>query len=309
MGKAEHARRYRWKNCELDREPTKAAEATTKSSNKTAEQSCPKAEHSKSSRDSGVLHKTGPGSGPALYELDIGSFLKTYIDRRTEDYTTDQRGCKIQRNIYDKKMSCPKYFVPLRFDEDVTFYRLEDQGRAKISFRDVDTTEIYRVDPKTFRSKNERLARKARPVGLVTKHGPCLPSEPQVSRGFQQAGKRPIMERVGSGKDLGMNTTKTTHLWEKHVMNLLSRRTAQWIANQCSSGEQRERLVGYLDYKYVDHYLDKGGASKVTKILDVNDDAICWPVKKKTHPENHWSMLKKKAVSLTTKLQLVRKVN
>lgn len=224
----------------------------------------------------------------------VEDFVKTYVDRRTLnslDFPKSVRANE-ERNLHAEKTGWPNYLLPLRFEEDVVYSRSEQKREPHTSFHKADMTNLYKpkemVSKKgcTKSSEKERPAHKPKSV-FITKHQPCLPEDScKESQDFCKIRKRLRANRVVEEKERKVNSTKSTHLWEKHVLGLMSRQTAQWIANQCSSGDQRERLIHFLDNKYLEDYQQNGGTAKVNKILEVNDDAICWPIKRNTSLEN-----------------------
>lgn len=73
---------------------------------------------------------------------------------------------------------------------------------------------------------------------------------------------------------------KFIYVWEKYVLGLISKEIVQWIVNQCCMGEQRFRLIDFLDEKYEIEDVVKNGVVIVYKFLVINDDVIFLLVKK-----------------------------
>lgn len=181
---------------------------------------------------------------------------------------------------YAKKRLKEISILPLEFTDEVIHCRADP---CLSSYFSTDMKELYKFKDLSIATKRRRNKEKLKASSkriLPQKHKLCMPD------GKNEGLKLPPKSKYAWRKEIEENTLKnhvgkSTHLWEKYVLGLISKQTAQWIANQCSSGEQRGRLIGYLDEKYEIKDLEKDGTATVNKILCINDDILSLPKKEK----------------------------
>lgn len=220
----------------------------------------------------------------------INEFVKNYVHKRESELPPFQPQ---QRSMVKDKRRTPECcstkkklkeisVLPLEFTEEVINSRADP---CLSSYFSKDMKELYKLKDLSIstnykrRGNKEKLKASSKRI-LPQKHKLCMPD------GKNEGSKLPPKSKYSWRKEIEENTLKnhvgkSTHLWEKYVLGLISKQTAQWIANQCSSGEQRGRLIGYLDEKYEIKDLEKDGTATVNKILCINDDILAPPKKEK----------------------------
>ena len=180
--------------------------------------------------------------------------------------------CYAEKNLKEVNV------LPLEFTEEVIQCRADP---CLSSYFSTDMKGLYELKDLSLSNKRRRNTEKLKASSkrsLPQKHKLCMPVEKN------QGLKLPSKSQYSWRKDVEETTFenrvgKSTHLWEKYVLGLISKQTAQWIANQCSTGEQRGRLIGYLDEKYDIKDLEKDGTATVNKLLCINDDILSLPKK------------------------------
>ena len=175
-----------------------------------------------------------------------------------------------------KEISLP----PLEFTEEVIRCRGDP---CLSSYFSADVKELYKIKGLCISRQQNRPTPsnvRAKRRGFPPKHKLCISSEKDVKLlSILMKPKCPRKKELVEDK-IEPQAVKSTHVWEKYVLGLISKETAQWIANQCCTGEQRSRLIDFLDEKYEIEDVAKNGAATVHKLLAINDDAISPPVKK-----------------------------
>lgn len=123
-----------------------------------------------------------------------------------------------------------------------------------------------------FKMTKTTKPRKLKPIGIISRHQVCLPCSNYVK--FPIPDPRYLKSNGSNAdEDQFFDIPSSTALWEQYVLSLVSKNTAQWIANRCSSGQKRSRLIQYLDDIYnVD--FEEDGAITVRKLLENDDDCI-----------------------------------
>lgn len=213
----------------------------------------------------------------------INDFVKNYVHKRELELppVKPQQSPLVKAKMrtpeccYAKKTVKEVSSLPLKFTEEVVHCRADP---SLSSYFSADMKELYKFKDLSISTKQRRKGNSKRIV--PQRHKLCMPDDKSKEM------KLPRKSKYTWRKEIEENTFtnhvgKSTHLWEKYVLGLISKQTAQWIANQCSSGEQRGRLIGYLDEKYEIKDLEKDGTSTVNKILSVNDDIISLSKKEK----------------------------
>ena len=213
--------------------------------------------------------------------IDINSFVMNYVHNRQSQLalvkSVSKHNGRSPECLFMKKEPKKICLPSLKFTEEVISCRGDP---SLSSYFSTDMKKIYALGDlsinKEGKNKERRKAKKKH--ALPQKHGlyiPCGNKEPAF-RSKPKYYWRKKQDENDLNEDL---PDKSTHLWEKYVLGLISRQTAQWIANQCSTGEQRSRLINFLDEKYRIEDVEKDGAATVYKILSINDDAVS-PIRK-----------------------------
>lgn len=223
----------------------------------------------------------------AIYFND---FVKNYVHKRESEFPRfkpqqNSRAKRIQGKrewTFSKKNPKARSILPLEFTEEV----IQSRGDPCLSsYFSQDMKELYKMkdlsisakrrrnNDKSLKSNNKRIQPR--------KHTLCMPDAKGNDVKLPSKSKSYIWRKENEENVFKNQVGKSTHLWEKYVLGLISKQTAQWIANQCSTGEQRGRLIGFLDEKYEIKDLETDGTATVNKILSINDDAITLPKKEK----------------------------
>ena len=230
-----------------------------------------------------------PEMSRIIATLDINDFVKNYVHKRElglppvkpQQSSLVKEKMRTQECCYaNKKILKEVRGLPLKFAEDVIQCRADPSLSSYIS---ADLKELYNFKDLSISTKQRRNKDKLKGDSkriVPERHKLCMPDgktkEMKLARKSKYTWRKEIEENTFTNQ-----VGKTTHLWEKYVLGLISKQTAQWIANQCSSGEQRDRLIGYLDEKYEIKDLEKDGTATVNKILSVHDDIISLPKNEK----------------------------
>lgn len=208
----------------------------------------------------------------------INDFVKNYVHKREMELPPVKRQ---QSSLVKEKMGTQECChankkvttLPLEFTDDVIHSRADP---SLSSYFSADMKHLYNFKDLSISTKKRRNKDKLKGNSkriVPQRHKLCMPDDKSKEM------KLPRKAKYTWRKETDENTVtnqvgKSTHLWEKYVLGLISKQTAQWIANQCSTGEQRGRLIGYLDEKYEIKDLEKDGTAAVNKILSVHDDVI-----------------------------------
>ena len=217
--------------------------------------------------------------------VDINEFVRSYVHNRQSQLPPlrPPLRCLVKRSnilrdcFHAKKKSKEISLPPLKFTEEVIISRGDP---CLSSYFTTDMKKLYTLKDLSIskqRQKKEKSKRNVKPI-LPQKHKLCMPGEASKEKGF------PLKSKCFWRKELEeMNfedqAEKSTHLWEKYVLGFISKQTAQWIANQCSTGDQRSRLISFLDEKYKIEDAEKDGSATVYKILSLNDDCVSPPTR------------------------------
>ena len=213
--------------------------------------------------------------------IDINPFVMNYVHDRQSQLalvkSVSKRNSRSPECLFMKKEPKKILLPSLKFTEEVISCRGDP---CLSSYFSTDMKKIYALGDLSINKdgKNKERRKVKKRHALPQKHGLYMPSgnkEPAF-RSKPKYNWRKKQDENDLPKDL---PGKSTHLWEKYVLGLISRQTAQWIANQCSTGEQRGRLINFLDEKYKIEDVEKDGAATVYKILPINDNAVS-PVRK-----------------------------
>lgn len=221
--------------------------------------------------------------------IHVDDFVKNYACKKELELPSfnPQQRYLVKRKTRMPEFVCAKQklkeisILPLEFTEEVIRCRADPRLSSYFS---TDMKKLYKLKNLSIsatRTTKDKSSKAGSKRILPQRHKLCMPDEKANSKL-----KLPPKSKYSWRKEVEENTFKnqvgkSTHLWEKYVLGLISKQTAQWIANQCSSGEQRGRLVGYLDEKYEIKNLEKDGTATVNKILSINDDALSLPKKDK----------------------------
>ena len=221
--------------------------------------------------------------------IDIDEFVKNYVHIRENQILSFEtsNGVLLTRKpstdfhrLSDKNNSKDLSLPPLEFTDEVIRCRGDP---CLSSYHSTDMEDLYKLkshrDSRKKRNAKSRTSSKS--MGFPPQHKLCMSSRkisedlslsPKPSCSWK---KEPVEERIRP------RPVKSTHIWEKYVLGLISKQTAQWIANQCCTGQQRSRLIDFLDEKYeIENNAAEDGTATVYKLLCINDDAISAPMKK-----------------------------
>ena len=232
-------------------------------------------------------------STPEMSEITttfhINDFVKNYVRKRERELppVKRQQSSLVKEKMRTQECCCASKktfkevsYLPLDFTEEVIHCRADP---SLSSYFSADMKELYNFKDLSIttkkRTNKDKLEGNSKRI-VPQKHKLCMPDD--KSKGMKLPRKSKYTWRKETEENTFTNQVgKSTHLWEKYVLGLISKQTAQWIANQCSSGEQRSRLIGYLDEKYEIKDLEKDGTATVNKILSVHDDIISLHKKEK----------------------------
>ena len=218
--------------------------------------------------------------------IDINAFTLNYVHYRESQLaplklaqlSPSKRNSRSSECVFMKKKPKEVSLPPLKFTEEV----INSRGDPCLSsYFSMDMKKLYKLKDLTI-SKQRKRKDSSKANGkrsLPQKHTLCMPCGYEPT-GFPSKSKYLWKKELEENNFLEDQAGKASHLWEKHVLGLISRQTAQWIANQCSKGEQRSRLISFLDEKYKIEDVERDGAATVYKILSINDDAVSPPVRK-----------------------------
>ena len=205
----------------------------------------------------------------------INNFVKNYVHKRELELPPVKRQ---QSSLVKEKTGTQECYyasssLPLEFTEDVIRSRADP---SLSSYFSTDMKDLYNFKDLSISTKQRRNKDKLKGNSkriVPQRHKLCMPDDKSKEMKLPRKAKNTWRKETDENT-LTNQVGKSTHLWEKYVLGLISKQTAQWIANQCSTGEQRGRLIGYLDEKYEIKDLEKDGTATVNKILSVHDDII-----------------------------------
>lgn len=227
-----------------------------------------------------------PETSEIATTFHINDFVKNYVHKRELELPPVKRQ---QSSLVKEKMGTLECCnanrrvttLPLEFTDDVIRCRADP---SLSSYFSADMKDLYNFKDLSISTKQRRNKDKLKGNFkriVPQRHKLCMPYDKSKEMKLPRKTKytwRKETEEITLANEVG----KSTHLWEKYVLGLISKQTAQWIANQCSTGEQRGRLIGYLDEKYEIKDLERDGTATVSKILSVHDDIIS-PSKKEKY--------------------------
>ena len=214
--------------------------------------------------------------------IDISEFVRSYVHIRESQLPLlkPPMQCSLVKRdngslnyLLTKKKPKEISLPPLEFTEEV----ISNRGDPCLSsYFSTDMKKLYKLKGLSISKQRKKDRSEAKRVS-PKEHRLCLPSKTSKDElNFPSKSKyswRKELEETNIDRQAG----KSSHLWEKYVLGLISKQTAQWIANQCSTGEQRGRLISFLDEKYEIEDVEKDGTATVYKILSINDDAVSPP--------------------------------
>lgn len=204
---------------------------------------------------------------------NIQSIIKTYGQNKMVKSLTSN-------NFLSKKNKQEKTVLssmpPLRFSEEV----LQSRGcSVLLPFEPGNShRHIYKfkhlppIEDKNKTKINPSKTNRNIYTGKnLTRHLGCLP---KARQGSACVGRKPRLDfhraQIQDKSEINRDSENMEHLWEKHVLGLLSKNTSQWIASQCAEGGEQDRLIAFLDEKYG----RKGETVTVKKLVDINDDCL-----------------------------------
>ena len=231
----------------------------------------------------------------------VKDFVKNYAYKRESEFPkfnskhSSRLGKKQQAQEWtiSKKNTKALCIPTLHFTEEVIQY-MGDPNLS--SYFSSDMKELYKIKDLSIspgrRKNNDKSLKSSSRQVLTRKHALCMPDSKGSTLELPPKSKSFLRKKETEENILKTQVGKSTHLWEKYVLGLISKQTAQWIANRCSTGEQRGRLIAFLDEKYEIKDLEKNGAATVNKILSIDDDAITFPKKEKFNPQTAFENLR-----------------
>ena len=234
-------------------------------------------------------HYPTPETSKITTAFHINDFVQNYVYKRELELPPVKRQqsslvkekMRTQECCYANKKTLKEVSsLPLEFTDDVIRCRA-DQSLS--SYFSADMKKLYNFKDLSISTKQPRNKEKLKGNSeriVPQRHKLCMPDDKTKEMKIPRRSKY-TWRKLTEENTLTNQVGKSTHLWEKYVLGLISKQTAQWIANQCSTGEQRGRLIGYLDEKYEIKDLEKDGTATVNKILSVHDDIISLPKKEK----------------------------
>lgn len=221
--------------------------------------------------------------------IDIDEFVRNYVHIRENQILsfetsngvllTTNPGTDFHR-LSDKNNSKDVSLPPLEFTDEV----IRCRGDPRLSsYNSTDMEDLYKLkghrNPRKKRKAKSRTSSKS--MGFPPQHKLCMSSK-KICEDLSLSPKPSCSWKKELIKEsIRPRPVKSTHIWEKYVLGLISMQTAQWIANQCCTGQQRSRLIDFLDEKYkIENNAAEDGTATVFKLLCINDDAISAPLKK-----------------------------
>lgn len=221
--------------------------------------------------------------------IDIDEFVRNYVHIRENQILSFEtsNGVLLTTNpstdyhrLSDKNNSKDVSLPPLEFTDEV----IRCRGDPRLSsYNSTDMEDLYKLkghrNPRKKRKAKSRTSSKS--MGFPPQHKLCMSSK-KICEDLSLSPKPSCSWKKELIKEsIRPRPVKSTHIWEKYVLGLISMQTAQWIANQCCTGQQRSRLIDFLDEKYkIENNGAEDGTATVFKLLCINDDAISAPLKK-----------------------------
>jgi hypothetical protein len=211
---------------------------------------------------------------------DCREYVRSYANNRILGCRQESESILLaRRESKEKKNTSTK--MPLKFTGDVINERSD---RHLFSYPGTNSKAlfIYKKSHNKRTKQNKHATHGTHGThGITPRHQPCLPQVKSYS--FVRPDPRYLhtgQSHTPEGEDMLPEKTNSISIWEQYVLSLVSKTTAQWIANQCSTGEQRERLIYFLDDIYDEDEPEVSGAVSVRKLVDINDDCISVPKKR-----------------------------
>lgn len=214
--------------------------------------------------------------------IDINEFVRSYVHIRESQLPPLKPS--MQRSLVKRDNRSLNYLLtekkpkeislpPLEFTEQVISKRGDP---CLSSYFSTDMKKLYKLKGLSISKQRKKDRSEAKRVS-PKKHRLCMPSETSKDELNFPSKSKYSWRKEPEETNIDRQAGKSSHLWEKYVLGLISKQTAQWIANQCSTGEQRGRLISFLDEKYEIEDVEKDGTATVYKILSINDDAVSPP--------------------------------
>lgn len=195
----------------------------------------------------------------------VKNYVKHYTNTRIfGSHAKQAENVLLERRRKLKENKTANAKIPLMFSSEV----VKERSEGHLIPYTGPSKELFK-----FKPVKTQKPRKLKPLGIISRHQVCLPCS------NYEKFKRPDTSYLHSAtpnsddEELFFNIPHTTALWEQYALSLVSKNTAQWIANRCSSGENRNRLIQFLDDMYDIDY-EENGAISVRKLLDNDDDCI-----------------------------------
>lgn len=209
-----------------------------------------------------------------LKTKDCRDYVRNYANRRILSREKENENVLLveRRERYEKKNADVE--IPLKFAGDV----IEERGDIQLLTYPRTNSKTLFIYKKNF---NKPRGSKREIRGMTPRHPTCLPVEEDYT--FVRTNPKYLynaQSNVPKEEDEEDETINSTLIWEQHVLSLVSKTTAQFIANQCSIGRQRERLICFLDEFYDERDPEVSGAGSVRKLVDIDDDCITVPKKR-----------------------------
>ena len=208
--------------------------------------------------------------------IDINDFVKTYAHNRILVPVKPQQSSvnprKEKERVDSRKKRKEGNLIPLKFTKEV----ISSRGDLRYSsYATIEMDTLYKMENLSISNTREKGGKSKGTFkrSLVQKHKLCMPDimkETKFTPKVEYSWKRGAEEtRIGT-----QQIAKSTNIWENFVLGMMSKQTAQWIVNQCSSGEQRRELIRYLDEKHQIEDTEKEGTATVRKLIDITDDLV-----------------------------------
>lgn len=190
-------------------------------------------------------------------------YIKNYANIRIFGSQAKGENVLLERRKKHKESKKQNIKMPLHFTPEVINERSAPHLR---SYPGPKADHLF-----TY-TRTKSKPRKLKPLGIISKHEVCLPHLSHER--FPRPDPRYLHSNgVGEEDELVFDIPSSTAFWEQYVLSLVSKRTAQWIANRCSAGEKRNHLIQFLDTMYKVDF-EEDGAMSARKLLENDDDCI-----------------------------------